>query len=521
MAPPAPQQPVQQQAPPPKKASQPIASQTKTGGKKAFTLSKGKSSASKEREPGGKKKFKSQSAESTSVAATRSPGKTGMMLKTNKGKNFKKKGAPSPQQSQSSIGKGTAKFQTLQAGDDASEAAQTQSAMPLHNSFQEPSVTSRELELAAMDQAAKFAALQAELDVERDARLDAEQRAAEDKARIAEINNKKAAERAAVEAAEKAKKKIAKERENAEKVAETKIRKEKNGGNTKEKSAKKSPGNEKRGEKKGSSVANAQPDDNRNKDRRTSDSNKEDDKNDLAKKKKVPGKMPKGKGMSPLPGKKGGLPPPKGMGGVGGKKKGTSEKSGMSNTQGVKQKTGQSAATKTGIPRSTKTDDLDELSRTAAALGMTNTGLIRLNNKKKTQVYIILGIIVAVICLIIIIGMYWVRVGFAPKKHKTPKVTTRVNMNTIKKRSSSSSSASTSIRPVAVSEHSSLSKKYLNTRRKAKRMQSKTASDIDAKIQLWQGFIDENKAKHPDDPKLKKAKDVIKNLKDLKSLYEM
>jgi len=67
------------------------------------------------------------------------------------------------------------------------DAAQTQSAMPIQHAIHESNFVSHELESAALDQAAKFAALQAELDQERTARMKAEKVAEAERTRMAEM----------------------------------------------------------------------------------------------------------------------------------------------------------------------------------------------------------------------------------------------------------------------------------------------------------------------------------------------
>jgi hypothetical protein len=103
--------------------------------------------------------------------------------------------------------------------------------------------------------------------------------------------------------------------------------------------------------------------------------------------------------------------------------------------------------------------------------------------------------------------------GSGPKKRRTSKRTTRVNMNTVRHKTSPSKAA------VAIPASSSLRGEFNNIRRQAKRMPETKASEIEDKIKLWQGFVDKNKAEHADDPKMKQAIALIKNLKMLKSMY--
>ena len=191
------------------------------------------------------------------------------------------------------------------------------------------------------------------------------------------------------------------------------------------------------------------------------------------------------------------LPPPKGM-------------------AGMKKKTGLPKAKKKSDVEG-KGDSVEEKKKKTPEETRMDLEMTRIVAAKKKQVHVILACAVVVICLIIIIGGKWLIQGFSSKTKSAKKTgTTRVNMNTIREKGSSSVSVR---RPQAVKASSPLFKEYKNVKNAAKNMPQTNKTEIEAKIKLWEEFVDKNKASHADDKYMKRSEELIKTLKDLKSMY--
>ncbi|MBN1863280.1 MAG: hypothetical protein JW808_00100, partial [Victivallales bacterium] len=236
------------------------------------------------------------------------------------------------------------------------------------------------------------------------------------------------------------------------------------------------------------------------------------------------------KGGMPPPKKKGVLPPPKGMSGIKGDLK---RKSGVPvPAQGGIAGGSAPAQGKPGVAEDSKITDKPSNVKTKVTptrngtksgnapmdLGVTNSGLVRLKKKKTTHLNIIVIIGVVIVCALIIVVMYFVRNGMASKKPTGPKPTTRVNMNTIKANGSKpSGSGGSTVTTMAPS--SPLTGEFNTLNRRVRKMPQTNVQEIDEAIKLWQEFVDKYEAEYPSDDKLKQAKDLIKALKDLKTMY--
>lgn len=145
------------------------------------------------------------------------------------------------------------------------------------------------------------------------------------------------------------------------------------------------------------------------------------------------------------------------------------------------------------------------------ALGLSHEDLKRLQEKKKAVVFLIIAVIVAAICITIIIGMKVLIEGTRPKRSNKYKNTTRIHQHKI--------NPSPINAPVPI--QSPLSAEFNRIQRETKNMPQTSAIQIDEIIRLWQKFVNKNERKYPNDPKLKQAKELIKNLKELRKMYEI
>lgn len=142
----------------------------------------------------------------------------------------------------------------------------------------------------------------------------------------------------------------------------------------------------------------------------------------------------------------------------------------------------------------------------------THEELKRLNERKKAAIFLIIGIFVATLCIIIVIGMKFFIEGIGSgnsRKYKKP--LQRIHEH---------NRINPAVEPEPVQPVSPLTAEFNRINRDTKRMPQQNAAQIEEIIRLWQKFVDKNEQKYPNDPKLKQAGDLIKNLKELKTMYE-
>jgi len=150
-------------------------------------------------------------------------------------------------------------------------------------------------------------------------------------------------------------------------------------------------------------------------------------------------------------------------------------------------------------------------SNNIGAMGITRAELQQLQQRKKILIFVIVGSFVAVVCIIIILGMKLLIQGSGTKKHKKVNKFTGVHVGSRK--------INTSKRGLIIKSSPQISRKFYMVSRKVQSMPQTNKKEIDAIIKLWQSFVDKNGSKHPNDHKIHQAKELIKTLKELQTMY--
>jgi DNA-directed RNA polymerase subunit RPC12/RpoP len=166
---------------------------------------------------------------------------------------------------------------------------------------------------------------------------------------------------------------------------------------------------------------------------------------------------------------------------------------------------------KNGKPTSKK--GMDNLSETKTKLVTDeeelHPELLKIHKKKRLIVQCVVSTILIVIGIGVVFGIRWYKMR-PTKRHHTlvipKKVVEIVPMVTAAK-------------PAVAVPTSSLDGEFKALRRKVRKMPSKSLEGINAKIKIWQEFIDKNEKDHPDDPNIMKANAILKNLESVKTYY--
>ena len=379
-----------------------------------------------------------------------------------------------------------------------------------------------DLQSVAIDQAAKFAALQAELEAERQARLDAEKRAAEEQARLAELalaeerKKREEAEKSAMEAAKQVASEVESEEKSAppEKTEETpaslsgepKKKKPRNESEKQRKSAseKKKPGAAESPVRK----KKAAPDPSAGKPQRKpkpggpADSSKpKQEQREGAKKRKPEGQASGKDGekkKKPLPpGAK--RPASAAQGKKGGKPK-----------QQNKPDNDKNQKTRTNAPVTPALNALKQKTRIGELEfdedEELHPELLKIHRQKKIMIRAIAIGGVLAFCVLFALIMYLIN-----GRSHTKKVVVRQVMRPAPVSGGGSSG-------VRQSSHSPTRGEYISISRQIRHMRPQSAEDYDKIVKLWTEFVGKHKD-IPDDTYVKKAKQAIENAEEAKKMY--